>query len=57
MTRLLSYANALKEAQEYCLEEYPETLLMGLGAPDPKGIFGSTIGLQDKFGKDRGAIK
>ena len=53
MTRLLSYANALKEAQEYCLEEYPETLLMGLGAPDPKGIFGSTIGLQDKFGKDR----
>ena len=26
---------------------------MGLGVPDPKGIFGTTIGLEEKFGKDR----
>jgi pyruvate dehydrogenase E1 component beta subunit len=26
---------------------------MGLGVPDPKGVFGSTLGLQDKYGLDR----
>jgi len=26
---------------------------MGLGAPDPKGIFGTTSGLQQKYGSDR----
>jgi len=26
---------------------------MGLGVPDPKGIFGSTLGLQEKYGVDR----
>ena len=53
MTRLISYAEALREAQDYCLGAHPECFLMGLGVPDPKGIFGSTIGLQDKYGPDR----
>ncbi len=53
MSRLVSYSQALNEAQEFCLKNYSNTLLMGLGVPDPKGIFGSTIGLQKKFGKDR----
>lgn len=53
MSRLISYAEALREAQEYCLSTYPETYLMGLGVPDPKGIFGTTLGLQDKYGSDR----
>ena len=26
---------------------------MGLGVPDPKGIFGSTLGLQEKYGAER----
>ncbi len=26
---------------------------MGLGVPDPKGVFGSTLGLQDKYGPNR----
>ena len=51
--RELSYAQALLEAQDICLESYPETYLMGLGVPDPKGIFGSTLGLQEKYGSDR----
>jgi pyruvate dehydrogenase E1 component beta subunit len=25
----------------------------GLGVPDPKGVFGTTLGLQEKFGKER----
>lgn len=53
MTRLISYAEALREAQDYCLGAYPECFLMGLGVPDPKGVFGSTLGLQDKYGLDR----
>ena len=53
MTRLISYAEALREAQDYCLGAYPGCFLMGLGVPDPKGIFGSTLGLQDKYGPDR----
>ncbi len=53
MTREISYAAALREAQDACLERYPEVLLMGLGVPDPKGIFGSTLGLQEKYGPDR----
>ena len=53
MTRSITYAAALLEAQDICLERYPEVLLMGLGVPDPKGIFGSTLGLQEKHGAQR----
>ncbi len=31
----------------------PSVIVMGLGVPDPKGIFGTTLGLQKKFGSDR----
>ena len=27
--------------------------LMGLGVPDPKGIFGTTLNLQNKYGVER----
>ena len=37
------------EAQEYCMEKYSNVYLMGLGVPDPKGVFGSTLGLQKKL--------
>ena len=53
MNRLLTYAQALQEAQDLCLEIHPEVFLMGLGVPDPKGIFGSTLGLQKKYGGTR----
>jgi len=51
--RELNYANAIKEATDYCLAEDQSVLVIGLGAPDPKGIFGTTTGLQDKYGVDR----
>ncbi|MDC6472052.1 thiamine pyrophosphate-dependent enzyme [Luminiphilus sp.] len=50
-TRMITFAEALNEAQAYALENIEGTYLMGLGAPDPKGIFGSTLGLQEKFGE------
>jgi len=51
--RELNYANAIKEATDYCLAEDKSVLVIGLGVPDPKGIFGTTTGLQDKYGVDR----
>ena len=51
--RELNYANAIKEATDFCLEVDQSVLVIGLGVPDPKGIFGTTIGLQDKYGVDR----
>jgi acetoin:2,6-dichlorophenolindophenol oxidoreductase subunit beta len=51
--RELNYANAIKEATDFCLEADQSVLVIGLGVPDPKGIFGTTTGLQDKYGVDR----
>jgi len=35
------------------MESDPRVCLFGLGVPDPKGIFGTTLGLQEKFGERR----
>lgn len=51
--RELTYAEAVREAFATALERDPRVLLMGLGVPDPKGFFGTTTGLQQKFGAHR----
>ena len=51
--RIISYAEALREAQAECLRADPEAYLIGLGVPGPTGIFGTTKGLVDEFGADR----
>lgn len=48
-----SFANAVQEALSIALEKDPTTLCYGLGTDDPKGIFGTTLGLQAKFGRER----
>ncbi len=50
---LTSYADAIQQALHDALQKRPEVILMGEGVPDPKEIFGTTRGLQDKYGKDR----
>ena len=35
------------------MKKYKNVFIFGLGVPDPKGIFGTTIGLQKKFGNHR----
>lgn len=35
------------------MEKDQEMVCYGLGATDPKGVFGSTLGLEDKFGSKR----
>lgn len=51
--RLIRYVDALREAFEIELERDPSVFLFGLDVDDHKGIQGSTIGLQQKFGSDR----
>lgn len=53
MTRVIKYVDALREAHEQCMAEDKKVILMGLGATDPGGVFGSTKGLVDLFGEDR----
>ena len=51
--RVLSYMDALHEALSLALELDPKVLILGQGVNDPKGMFGVTTGLHEKFGKDR----
>ena len=52
-TRELNYADAIREATAICLKRDPRAFVMGLGVPDPKGIFGTTGGLLSEFGPER----
>lgn len=51
--RELTFSQALLEATDLCMAKDPSVYLMGLGVPDPKGIFGTTLGLQEKYGEAR----
>jgi len=51
--REIKYSDAILEATDLSLAEDPSVLIVGLGVPDPKGIFGTTSGLQDKYGDHR----
>jgi len=53
MTRELHFYEAIREATDLCMEEDPSVYIFGLGVPDPKGIFGTTLDLQKKYGRDR----
>lgn len=51
--RTLTFGKAVNEALATALAEDPKAILFGLGTDDPKGIFGTTVGLQQKFGRER----
>jgi pyruvate dehydrogenase E1 component beta subunit len=51
--RQLKFAQAIQEAIDVCLERDRSTYVMGLGVPDPIGVFGTTKGLQEKHGSKR----
>ncbi len=51
--RLISYAQAINEGLSTALETDPSVLCFGLGIDDPKGIFGTTMGLKEQFGSKR----
>jgi len=53
MERIIKFYQAINEAIDLCMAQDPRIYIMGLGVPDPKGIFGSTLGLQQKYGSAR----
>ncbi len=52
-TRELTYGAAIREALMVAMELDPLVICYGLGADDPKGVFGTTVGLQARFGAAR----
>ncbi|MFZ1989356.1 MAG: alpha-ketoacid dehydrogenase subunit beta [Alphaproteobacteria bacterium] len=53
MSRQLKFAAAILEATDQAMERDKGVYVIGLGVPDPKGIFGTTLGLQEKYGAER----
>ena len=51
--RVITFAQAINEALSQAMEHDPKVITFGLGVGDPKEIFGTTSGLQDKFGSER----
>ena len=51
--RVIPYVDALHEALTLALELDPKVLVLGQGINDPKGMFGVTTGLHEKYGMDR----
>ena len=48
-----TFAQAVNDAVDKAMSIDDNVICYGLGVPDPKGVFGTTSGLQEKFGKDR----
>lgn len=53
MTREIKFSQAILEATDQLMELDATIYTIGLGVPDPKGLFGTTSGLQEKYGPDR----
>lgn len=53
MSRNTVFTEAINDALHIAMELNEKVLCYGLGVDDPKRIFGTTVGLQEKFGKQR----
>lgn len=51
--RQLKFWQAIHEATDLSMARDPAVMVIGLGVPDPKGIFGTTLGLVEKYGPER----
>ncbi|WP_278287540.1 hypothetical protein [Ruminiclostridium josui] len=51
--RMISYKDALYEAMDQSLARDSRVFIMGEGVDDPGGVFGTTKGLHEKYGRDR----
>ena len=51
--RVINASEAIREATALAMEQDPRVFVMGEGATDPKGIFGTTSGLRERFGDAR----
>jgi pyruvate/2-oxoglutarate/acetoin dehydrogenase E1 component len=48
-----NFADEIRKTLENILELDSKSLIMGLGVTDPKGVFGTTLGLFEEFGPKR----
>jgi pyruvate/2-oxoglutarate/acetoin dehydrogenase E1 component len=53
MPRVITYAQAILEAQDQLMSQDPGVFLIGLGVPTPTGVFGTTKNLVSKYGESR----
>jgi len=53
MSRMLTFAKAVNEALFQAMSRDERVICYGLGVDDPKGIFGTTLGLKERFGAQR----
>ena len=53
MERVLTYTEALRDATEQAMAADPAVIVMGLGVEDHRGIYGTTRGLAERFGRER----
>ncbi len=53
MERILTYSEAIREATEQEMARDPSVIVLGMGVDDFKAIYGTTRGLQQKFGPER----
>ena len=51
--RRITFAEAVREATVQAMEKDGSVLALGLGVTDPKGVFGTTLGLKEQFGEER----
>ena len=51
--RKIRFFEAIREAIGQSMEKDDSVFVIGEGVPDPKGIFGTTLGLQEKYGTNR----
>lgn len=50
---LMTFAKAINEALSVAMAQDPNVICYGLGVDDPKGVFGTTLGLKEEFGPER----
>ena len=48
-----NFASAINDALSVAMTNDKNIICYGLGVTDPKGVFGTTLGLEKKFGNDR----
>ncbi len=51
--KLKTYAESINDCLKYLLQTNKNVICLGLGATDPKGVFGTTSGLEELFGPSR----
>jgi pyruvate/2-oxoglutarate/acetoin dehydrogenase E1 component len=50
---IITFAQAIRDALAVALARDAGVIVLGLGADDPKGVFGTTLGLHREFGGER----